>query len=103
MSTGSTASPFTVVARLRSRPGRADELRAALDELVVHSRQEPGCLDYDLHVGLDDPDLFVFYENWVDREAHHEHDRTPHIARFREVAADLLDGQPQVDALQRAE
>lgn len=93
------STPFTIVARMRARPGRAGELRAALDELVRHTREEPGCLDYDLHVGVDDPDLFVFYENWIDRDAHRQHDQTPHIARFRALAPELVEDGPQVDAL----
>ena len=92
-------APLVVIARMRAKPGQEGRLRAALDRLVTATRAEEGCLAYDLHVGVDDPQLFSFYEQWTSRAAHDAHDGAPHVAAFREQAAELLDGAPQVDRL----
>lgn len=95
--------PVTVIARMRAKPNQPDELRVALDELVAATRQESGCSAYDLHVGADDPTLFVIHEVWASREHLQAHGQTDHIAAFRERAASLLDGPLQVDVLRRTE
>ncbi|MFG2146838.1 putative quinol monooxygenase [Streptomyces sp. NPDC048696] len=46
-------------------------------------RAEEGCLQYDLHRVVDDPDRFVLVELWSSREALAAHDVTAHM-----VAAD---------------
>ena len=91
--------PLIVVARLRARPDRVAELRAALDTLTVATRAEDGCLVYDLHVAADDPTLFVFHERWESRAHHQAHDATDHVATFRASATDLLAEEPSVDLL----
>lgn len=93
--------PVTLVVRMRARGGQEDALRAALEDLTERTRQEGGVQVYDLHVGVDDPARFVFYERWDSAEAHAAHDRTPHVVAFRERIPDLLDGEPQVDRLRR--
>lgn len=96
------SQPVTVIARMQAKPDQADELRAALDVLVTETRQEAGCTVYDLHVGVDDPTLFVMYEVWESREHLTAHGETDHIARFRERAATLLREPIKVDVLHRA-
>ena len=55
----------TVVATMRAKAGKEDELRAALESVLEPTRAEAGCVNYDLHQGLQDPAVFTFYENWV--------------------------------------
>lgn len=89
----------TVVARLRAAPGRGDALAALLTEQcgVIRS-SEPGCLDYRLHRASDDPDLFLFYETYVDDAAYQAHRRSPHLAAYRQrrEAAALMHGGVEV-------
>ena len=54
----------TVIACFYARPEKRQELEKILQEFVVQTRQEPGCIDYHLHQSDDDPNVFVFYENW---------------------------------------
>jgi len=75
----------TVVARIRAMPGKADALAALLTEQVGVVRQaEPGCLAYRLHRSTKDPDLFFFYETYVDDAAFAVHRNAPYLATYRQ-------------------
>jgi quinol monooxygenase YgiN len=81
---------LTVVAEMAAKPGKEEELRLALLALVEPTRQEEGCVQYDLHVHTSEPGRFVFYENWTSAAALDKHSQSAHIQAFRTGAADLL-------------
>jgi quinol monooxygenase YgiN len=77
-------SPLIIMTVMfQARPGKEAELRAALTEVLAPTRQEEGCLFYDLHVATGDPSKFLFHESWASQAHHEAHDRTPHIQRLR--------------------
>ena len=84
-----------VIARIRARHEKIDEMRALLSGLVGPTRAEPGCLRYELLHNLTDPSDFTFVEEWRDDAALESHFNTEHIraalARFQELAAEPLD------------
>ena len=74
----------TIVAKVRAAPGKGDELAAFLTEQCSAVRaNEPGCLAYRLHRADDDPDLFLFYEAFVDDAAFEAHRHSPLLAEYR--------------------
>ena len=79
------ANVLTVVATIRAAPGKGDALAALLvEQAAVVRKAEPGCLVYRPHRCDSDPDLFVFYEQYVDDAAFEAHRRAPHLAQYRE-------------------
>jgi quinol monooxygenase YgiN len=49
---------------------------AILAAQVAPTRAEPACINYDFHVEANDPNVFMFYENWRskdDLDAHLQH------------------------------
>jgi quinol monooxygenase YgiN len=92
---------LTVFATMRAAPGKRAEVREALAALVSPTTAEDGCVTYDLHQGIDDPDTFHFYENWESAEALEAHSRAPHIAAFGARASDLLAEGPTVHRVER--
>jgi quinol monooxygenase YgiN len=85
----------TLVATLVAKPEKRSELLDILLGQVAPSRAEAGCLNYDLHCDKEDPNVFVFYENWVNREALDRHLEEPHLrplmARRDELLAKPID------------
>jgi quinol monooxygenase YgiN len=81
---------LTVVAEMVAKPGKEDELRRRLLSMIEPTRQEDGCVQYDLHQSTDEPGRFVFYENWRSREALERHLQTPHLVAFGNAAPELL-------------
>jgi len=93
----------TVIARLRAAPGRGDALAAMLTEQVgVVRNAEPGCLAYRLHRSTSDPDLFVFYESYVDGAAFEAHRNAPYVLAYRErrQREGLAAGPVEIEVLQ---
>jgi len=82
--------PLFVVAVLKAKPGKEEELRRTLIGLVEPTRAEEGCLQYDLHVSTEVPGEFVFYEKWTGREALERHGETPHLKALAARKSELL-------------
>lgn len=78
--------PVVLVAVFQARPDTVDELRGRLIAMVGYTRQEPGCLQYDLHEFHDDPFRFAFVETWTSEAALTQHDATAHV---RAILADV--------------
>jgi len=92
--------PITMIAHVRAAPGKGDALAALLTEQAgVILRTEPGCIYYRLHRSTDDPDVFVFYEAYVDKAAVEAHHNSPHIAAYRKRRLDegLAAGPVQIE------
>lgn len=75
---------------MKAKPGKEEELRAALGGLVTPTRGEEGCVQYDLHEHTDEPGRFLFYENWTSRDALAKHAASAHIQAFRAKAPEML-------------
>ena len=88
-----------VVARLRAARGKGDALAALLTEQAATVRkEEPGCIAYCVHRKADDPELFLFYELYVDAAAFDAHRKAPHLAAYRQrrEGEGLVDGPAEV-------
>lgn len=87
---------IVVVATVRAKEGLEADLRTLLVGLVPVTREEHGCIQYDLHVAEDDPASFLFYERWTDVDALQAHLSSPHIGAAFAAAAELCDGVPTI-------
>ena len=92
-------SELRVVATIPTNPESADAVRAALAELVTATRNEEGCLAYDLFESQSAPGLFVTIESWRGQDDLDAHMQTPHIAKAFEVLGDTLTGEVAIHPL----
>lgn len=74
-----------VIATISLNPGKRDAFIQAAQPCIAATRNEEGCLHYQLLSSTDDGDTVVFYERWTSREALDKHQASPHIKAFREV------------------
>lgn len=75
-----------VIARVKARPDKVDELRSVLSSLVEPTRKEPGCLSYNLLQNNEDPTDFALVEEWESKNALESHIAAKH---FRDAQAKL--------------
>lgn len=52
------------------------------EELVYKTRQEPGCISYELTKDLKKEGHFLFLERWTDEDALNLHTQTEHFKRL---------------------
>ncbi|MGS0527959.1 putative quinol monooxygenase [Zobellia nedashkovskayae] len=61
-------SQLTVVAKILVKEEKRDFVLAELLKLIPITRAEKGCMNYDLHQDNENPNIFLFHENWESRE-----------------------------------
>ena len=91
-----TQDEVTVFATLTAQPGKADEVRAALQTLVSATRTEPGNLHYRLYEDPKSPGSFFFHEQYKDEAAVDAHMKSPHLAAAFAAAGKLLTAAPVI-------
>lgn len=88
-----------VVAKITAKPGRRDDLVAALREMLAHAETEPGTLEYKLHTDRADADVVWFYERYDSDEALAAHGTSDTMKRVGAGTRDLAAGRPEIFVL----
>lgn len=82
---------IVIIARMKAKAGREQELEKAFRDMIAKVRSEPGCRQYILHKALKDPTQFAFFEEYADKEALDAHGKTPHMAELRSKLGDMIE------------
>lgn len=90
-----------ILAHVNARTDAADAMRGVFEALVVPSRGEPGCIDYQVYEDVDRPGRFVTVECWRDQDAFDKHMASPHVAGALAAAGPLLAKPPSIQAHHR--
>lgn len=77
--------PLTIVARIEAKKDKVDLVKSELIKLIEPTRKEQGCLQYDLHQENENPAIFIFYENWENRELWKIHMNNDHLKAYIEA------------------
>lgn len=62
-----------------------------LKKLVIETRREKGCIQYDLYEDNRNKGVFFIHENWETNEDLHNHQVSEHMMKFREGIASLVE------------
>ena len=89
-------SRVVVVATIKAREGREEDLRAGLEELASSTHAEAGCLTYALHREAADPSVFVLVEHWTSQVALDAHFQQPYVLAVGKQAAELVAEPPVI-------
>ncbi|MHC4124798.1 MAG: putative quinol monooxygenase [Planctomycetota bacterium] len=92
---------ITVLATLKAKEDKAEEVKNECLALIEPTRAEAGCISYDFHRDSENENFFMFYENWTSKQALDEHIQTPHLQGFLAKAGELLDGPLEVKILRK--
>ena len=87
---------YAVVAEVRAKPGKAEELRKATLPLVAEVRREPNNVLYFLHEDREAPGHFVFYEVFANRADFDAHNDTAYVKQWLARLPDLAEGGVKV-------
>jgi quinol monooxygenase YgiN len=72
---------YVVCAKWTAKEGESEKVAAAIRKLAPLSRQEPGVLLYQPHRYPETPNVFFFYEQYVDAAAYQAHVESEHVRR----------------------
>lgn len=89
----------TVFATFRPHTDKVDEMRATLDQMVEHTREEPGNEVYDLYRSGESEVLFHLFERYRDQQALEAHRASAHYKSYRAKLPDLLASPIEVAVL----
>ena len=87
---------IVVIGRVRTTPDRRGALVGVARTMCAASRGDDGCLGYRFYADTEQPDHFVFVEEWADDVALQAHFARPHTTTFMAAIADLVDGPADV-------
>lgn len=82
---------ITVVSLCRCKPNMADEFLDALGGFVSSSREEAGCISYDVYQDTQDACNVIFHEVWKDQDGINYHINSKHFSAFMEKSSVLLE------------
>jgi len=91
--------PYCLIARHRTKPGKADAYEVRIKADIPKTRAEPGALQFHVHRDRFDPDLFVVYEVWRDIDALKEHFKKDYVQQFVADAAEYVGQDMEVQWL----
>jgi quinol monooxygenase YgiN len=91
-----------VIARAVARKGKADQLKALLQDMLGPTQAEPGCRLYELYES-GEPGRFYFYELWESQTALEHHAASPHYKHLELTVRDLLEEPFEVNILKEVE
>jgi len=87
---------LTIVAKFIAASGHEEVVEQTLTGLVAPTRAEAGCALYELNRSLEDPRVFLFYEQWDTRPEWEAHLLSEHIVASRAA----LEGLAEKEILQ---
>ena len=73
---------LTIVASITAEADKIDLVKSELEKLIAITREEAGCVQYDLHQNNDNPAHFLFFENWESRELWQDHMGNTHLQEY---------------------
>ncbi len=76
---------LTFLAKITVKAGREDEFERLMRPVVPQVQAEPGNRAYIFHRSIDNPHMFMFYEQYVDQAA-----LEAHRAHLKELGIDLV-------------
>ena len=85
-----------VVARIKARPDKIEEVKKLLSGLIEPTRKESGCVSYELLQNQNDPTDFTFVEEWTSAAALSAHFETEHFKNALPRIPELLDEEPDI-------
>lgn len=81
---------LSIVAKIEANPDQIELVKIELLKLIEPTLKETGCIQYDLHQDNDNPAVFLFYENWENRDLWQDHMNNIHLAEYGRATAGAI-------------
>lgn len=85
-----------VIAKIRVKKGKAEELVQLLKDILPSVKKEAGTLYYTVNRDRSDPNLVIVVEKYKDDAAFQAHSSTPYLAQLFGKAQALVEGSMEL-------
>jgi quinol monooxygenase YgiN len=85
-----------IICELRCESVNRERVRELILMFVEPARMEEGCIYYDLHQKIDDPNTFFILDGWTNQDAVDAHAANPHVAEVMKDLGPLLTFGPSI-------
>lgn len=76
-----------LIVKFEVNENKLKEFITEIKKILEPTRNEEGCILYELHQDLHNPNILMFYEIWETVDHWKAHDKQPHIETFRRNTA----------------
>lgn len=87
---------INLTATFHAKAGQESVLQSLLIAMLEPTRNEPGCLRYDLLKDSSNSAIFMFQEQFTDKQAFDEHCQQAHFLNLLDSLEDLLEQEPTI-------
>ena len=78
-----------VIATTQMKPDCKDDFIKGHKACIAETLKEKGCIAYEGHVSVNDPNCYVVVERWETRDDLTAHSKAPHLKVWREYSTPL--------------
>ena len=86
-----------VTATITAKSGNRNEIISKSKDLIKATRQEAGCISYELLASTEDEDVLIMFERWEKMESLEKHMQTDHFKSFGPSIKELLAKELDID------
>jgi quinol monooxygenase YgiN len=90
---------IVLVVTSKANEGKGDTIVEEIKKLVPKVLKDPGTVGYLVCRGADDPNKFVFIEQYENREALQFHGQTEHFKAFNAATRGMFAGRAEIQLL----
>ena len=85
--------PVSAVVMVTAKPGMQSSLQELLGALAKHSKEETGCISYDVQQDVHNRRTFIIQETWEDRQTFEAHGVSPHMDVYKKSVAPFVEAR----------
>ena len=82
---------LTCIAKITAQDAHKNTVKQELMKLLVPTRAEKGCVNYDMHVDNNADNIFIFHENWLTEADLDAHLESTHIKNCFDLIGNLVE------------
>lgn len=83
---------FIVTAKCILIEGKTEEFKVIVETLIKETREENGCISYNLYQDINNQNILTFFEEWESKNSLNRHMNTKH---FKDIAPKLRELQKE--------
>jgi len=93
-----TQETVSVVAKFYVRPTKHEAFLKAAQPMIDGTRKESGCIFYNLHQDIENPNIYFMLEEWTSLDKLKAHGESAHVLKNRATAKeqDLIEKPTEV-------